>query len=78
MFPGGFGTLDELFEALTLIQTGKARSFPVVLYRSDFWAGLVQWIRSRMVEGGMLSEEEMTLIRVSDSPEEIADIVTDS
>lgn len=76
VFPGGFGTLDELFEALTLIQTGKAGTFPVVLYRSDYWAGLIQWIRAQMVQGGMLGEDEIGLVRVSDSPEEIAELVT--
>jgi uncharacterized protein (TIGR00730 family) len=75
VFPGGFGTLDEVFESLTLIQTGKTGRFPVVLYRSDFWAGLIQWTRARLVGERMVHEHEIGLIRVSDSPEEIADII---
>ena len=50
VFPGGFGTMDEVFESLTLIQTGKTARFPVILYRSEFWAGMIQWIRARLVE----------------------------
>lgn len=75
VFPGGFGTMDEVFESLTLIQTGKAGSFPVILYRSDFWAGLVQWIRARLVQEGMIDDEEMALLQVCDSPEEIVEAI---
>ncbi|MEQ9336121.1 MAG: TIGR00730 family Rossman fold protein [Miltoncostaeaceae bacterium] len=74
VFPGGFGTLDELFESLTLIQTGKALSFPVVLCGSQHWAGLVRWIQSHMLERGYISRRDMDLIRLSDSPEEIVQI----
>jgi uncharacterized protein (TIGR00730 family) len=73
VFPGGFGTLDELFESLTLIQTGKALSFPVVLCGSAHWAGLVRWIQSRMLEGGLISRGDMDLFKLSDSPEEIVE-----
>jgi uncharacterized protein (TIGR00730 family) len=71
VFPGGFGTMDELFESLTLIQTGKARSFPVVLCGSGHWAGLVRWIQARLLEDGYLGRGDMDLIRMSDDPEEI-------
>ena len=76
IFPGGFGTMDELFESLTLIQTGKVRDFPVVLFGSDYWGGLVDWIQDRMAGEGKVSEEDLKLIHVTDSPEEaVAHIV---
>ena len=71
VFPGGFGTMDELFESLTLIQTGKARSFPVVLCGSSHWAGLVRWIQARMLEDGLIGRGDMDLIQMSDDPDEI-------
>ncbi len=71
VFPGGFGTLDELFESLTLIQTGKALSFPVVLCGSAYWAGLVRWIQARLLEDGYIGRGDMDLIQLSDSAEEI-------
>lgn len=74
VFPGGFGTMDELFESLTLIQTGKALSFPVVLCGSQHWAGLVRWIQSHLLERGYIARGDMDLIRMSDSPQEIVDI----
>lgn len=70
VFPGGFGTLDELFEALTLIQTGKARRFPLVLVGVDYWRGLVDWIRDRLLEDGMIGPNDMDLFTVTDSPED--------
>jgi uncharacterized protein (TIGR00730 family) len=70
IFPGGFGTLDELFEALTLIQTGKVRNFPVVLFGSEYWAGLVEWIRNMLLAGGKVSPDDLNLLVVTDSPEE--------
>src|SRR5690606_31018789 len=72
IFPGGFGTMDELFEALTLIQTGKVRDFPVVLYNSDYWSGLLAWIQERMLNGEKIKPEDMELVKVTDSPEEAA------
>jgi uncharacterized protein (TIGR00730 family) len=75
VFPGGFGTLDELFEALTLIQTHKIRHFPVVLAVSEHWGGLESWIHARLLEAGMVSSEDVELLSVADDPEEIADIV---
>ena len=70
ILPGGFGTLDELFEALTLIQTGKIRDFPVVLFGSAYWSGLLGWIRDTMLEEGKISPDDVELLVVTDSPEE--------
>jgi uncharacterized protein (TIGR00730 family) len=75
IFPGGFGTLDELFEAVTLVQTGKIKRFPVVLYRSAYWAGLVDWLRRELVAGGMVNQEEMDLLIVTDDIEHIVDVI---
>ena len=68
IFPGGFGTLDELFEALTLIQTGKVLDFPVVLFDSDYWRGLLHWTERRLLAEGMISPEDEDLLVVTDSP----------
>jgi uncharacterized protein (TIGR00730 family) len=77
IFPGGFGTLDELFEALTLIQTGKISNFPVVLFDSDYWAGMVDWIQGRLLVEGMISPEDERLLLVTDDPGEVvATVVT--
>ena len=73
--PGGFGTMDELFEAATLVQTGKVHSFPIVLVGREYWGGLVQWINSTMKESGMLSSNDPQLLHVVDSPEEAVEIV---
>jgi uncharacterized protein (TIGR00730 family) len=70
IFPGGFGTLDELFEALTLLQTGKIRDFPVILFGSQYWSGLLDWIRGVLVEEGKISAGDAKLLIVVDSPEE--------
>jgi uncharacterized protein (TIGR00730 family) len=70
IFPGGFGTMDELFESLTLIQTGKVRHFPVVLMGTDYWGGLVDWIRARMVEEGKIAPEDLDIIYLTDDPHE--------
>lgn len=75
VFPGGFGTLDELFEARTLIQTGKIRHFPVVLAGSSHWSGLESWIRARLLEEGMVAPEDLALLTVADDPDEIANII---
>jgi uncharacterized protein (TIGR00730 family) len=71
IFPGGFGTLDELFEALTLIQTGKVRNFPVVMFDTEYWAGLMDWIRARALGEGKISKEDLDLIFLTDSPEDV-------
>jgi uncharacterized protein (TIGR00730 family) len=73
VFPGGFGTLDETFEALTLIQTGKIRHFPVVLVGTDYWAGLIDWIRERLVAEGKVSPQDVDLLSVTDDPLEVRD-----
>ena len=75
IFPGGFGTLDELFESLTLIQTGKIHNFPVILFGSTYWAGLLEWLRNTMLESGKISVHDLDLIVVSDSPEQVRDLV---
>jgi uncharacterized protein (TIGR00730 family) len=77
IFPGGFGTLDELFEALTLIQTGKIADFPVVLFDKAYWADLVAWIEGRLLADGMISAEDEDLLFLTDEPAEaVATVVT--
>jgi uncharacterized protein (TIGR00730 family) len=71
IFPGGFGTMDELFEALTLIQTEKVRNFPVVLFGSDYWRGLLDWLRGTMQREGKLSPNDLDLMFVTDDPAEV-------
>ena len=78
IFPGGFGTLDELFEALTLIQTKKIRNFPIVLFGSKYWSGMLAWLREEVLRGGKINEHDLDLFHVTDSPAEIAEIVTRS
>jgi uncharacterized protein (TIGR00730 family) len=75
VLPGGFGTLDELFEALTLIQTGKIRHFPVVLAGSDYWHGLLAWIQERMMREGKIEPADLELLSLSDDPDELVEIV---
>ena len=75
IFPGGFGTLDELFEALTLIQTGKILDFPVVLFDSEYWQGLLDWIRKPLLTDGMISPEDWDNLHVTDDPEEAVRLV---
>ncbi len=71
IFPGGFGTMDELFESLTLIQTGKVRDFPVVLFGSDYWKGLMDWLVSVMEVEGNISPGDLNLIQITDDPQEV-------
>ena len=78
IFPGGFGTMDELFEALTLIQTKKVSHFPVILYDSKYWSGLINWIREVMLNGNKISAHDLDLLRISDDAEEICQIVLES
>ena len=73
IFPGGFGTMDELFEALTLIQTGKIRNFPVILFDSSYWQGLVDWLRGTMLAEGKISARDLDLFLVTDSPQAVRD-----
>ena len=75
VMPGGFGTLDELFEAITLIQTHKIEKFPIILVGSTFWSGLLDWIKSTMLQFGNISPEDLNLINVVDTKEEVVDII---
>lgn len=78
VFPGGFGTLDELFEALTLIQTRKIRGFPVVLVGSGYWTPLVRWLRETLLREGKVSAPDLDLLAVADDADEIVRIVTEA
>ena len=78
IFPGGFGTLDELFEALTLIQTGKIRNFPVVLFGAEYWKEMLNWVRDFAMKEGKVSPPDLDLLHVTDSPEEVVQIVIES
>jgi uncharacterized protein (TIGR00730 family) len=75
MFPGGFGTLDELFEALTLIQTGKVLNFPVVLFNTDYWRGLVDWLQTKTLAQGMISPDDEELLFLTDDPREAVETI---
>lgn len=75
IFPGGFGTMDELFEALTLIQTRKIRNFPVVLFGSQYWKGLLAWLTTTMLNEKMINPEDLGLIHLTDSPRDAVDFV---
>ncbi len=78
VFPGGYGTMDELFEALTLVQTGKVKQFPVVLFGSAYWQGLVDWLRDRVAAEGKIATEDLQLIRVTDQPDEAVRWIVDA
>lgn len=78
IFPGGFGTMDELFEALTLIQTGKVHNFPVVLFDTSYWGGLVDWLKNSMLAEGKISPEDLDLLILTDSAEEARDAIVRS
>ncbi len=75
VMPGGFGTLDELFEAITLIQTNKILKFPIILVGTDFWKGLIDWIRNTMLAAGNISPEDLELIKLADSAAEVVEII---
>jgi uncharacterized protein (TIGR00730 family) len=77
IFPGGFGTMDELFEALTLIQTGKVRNFPVILFGSQYWRGLVNWIKGVMLAEHKIAADDLKLVIVTDSIEDICKVILD-
>ena len=78
IFPGGFGTLDELFEALVLIQTRKLRNVPVVLFGSEYWAGLLAWMRDTMLPEEAIVQADYDLLQMTDDPEDVARIVSDA
>src|SRR5574343_1839938 len=75
VMPGGFGTLDELMEALTLIQTGKSRKIPLILVHEPFWRGMLDWFKDRLGEEGMIAAEDMDLIQVINEPEEVVEAI---
>jgi len=75
VFPGGFGTLDEMFEALTLIQTDKIRPFPIILYGSHYWQGLFAWLRKELQSSGYIGEDDLSLLQICDDVNEIASVV---
>jgi uncharacterized protein (TIGR00730 family) len=75
VLPGGFGTLDELMEALTLVQTGKTRKMPIILVCSDFWRGMIDWLQQVLVSEGMIGPEDMNLIQMIDEPGEVVNAI---
>lgn len=75
VMPGGFGTLDELMEALTLVQTGKSRKVPIILVHEPFWRGMLQWFRETLVREGMIDEDDLDLIKVIDEPKAVVDAI---
>lgn len=78
VFPGGFGTIDELFEALTLVQTGKVTTFPIILVGSAYWSGLLDWLRTTMRADGKISPADLDLIHLTDDPEQVVSILRDA
>ncbi len=78
IFPGGFGTFDELFESLTLVQTEKIDHFPIILFGKDYWSGLIDWIGSEVVQHGNVFEGDLDLLKVSDDIDEVVSIITES
>jgi uncharacterized protein (TIGR00730 family) len=77
MMPGGFGTLDELMEVLTLVQTGKIRRVPVILVNSKYWSGLLDWIRGQLLDDGMIGVDDPGLMQVIDDPQQVVDAIFD-
>ncbi|MDE2117637.1 MAG: TIGR00730 family Rossman fold protein, partial [Betaproteobacteria bacterium] len=75
VMPGGFGTLDELMEALTLVQTGKTRHIPIILVSSDYWRGMMDWFRQTLLAEGMIHPEDMNMIQMIDDPEEVVSAI---
>ena len=73
--PGGFGSMDELFESLTLIQTNRIKPFPIVLVGSEFWSGLVNWMQESLVGNGTISESDMQLFKIIDDPDEVVEYI---
>ncbi len=75
IMPGGFGTIDELFEVLTLIQTGKTKKSPVILMGKEYWEGLIGWLRNVALENNYIKEEDLDLFKITDNPKEVAEII---
>jgi uncharacterized protein (TIGR00730 family) len=75
VLPGGYGTLDELFEALTLVQTGKTRQMPIILVHEPFWRGLLGWMRERLIAEGMIDETDIGLIQICEEPQQVVDAI---
>ncbi|MDZ4720984.1 MAG: TIGR00730 family Rossman fold protein [Roseiflexaceae bacterium] len=75
IFPGGFGTFDELFEALVLVQTGKVRNFPIILYQSSYWQGLIDWIRATALPSGKIASADLDLLILCDTPTQIRETI---
>lgn len=75
VFPGGFGTLDELTEVLTLIQTGKSRHIPIILVGTDFWSGLLSWIKAQLADKGMIAQSDLNLVQLIDEPANIVEAI---
>lgn len=78
IFPGGFGTLDELMEALTLIQTGKITNFPIILFGSAYWAGLISWLKETVLPDGKISPADIDLLKIVDSPQQVLEIIRET
>jgi len=76
IFPGGYGTLDELFESLTLAQTGKIEHFPIVLFGSTYWKGLLEWLKEEVLATGAIAPDDLKLMTLTDDPEEAAEMAT--
>jgi uncharacterized protein (TIGR00730 family) len=78
VLPGGFGTMDELFEALTLVATGKITRFPIVLVGSAYWSGLIDWLKTTMLAEGNIGEDELSLLHIADDPDEVVKIIKEA
>src|SRR5712664_523168 len=78
VLPGGFGTMDELFEALTLVATGKITKFPIVLVGSAYWSGLLDWLKATMLADGKIGQEELALLRIADDADEVVKIIKEA
>jgi hypothetical protein len=76
VFPGGFGTMDELFEALTLIQTGKVKHFPVVLFGTAYWSGLIEWLKDTVAREGKIDNKDLLLFQITDDPREVVRVIS--
>jgi uncharacterized protein (TIGR00730 family) len=75
VLPGGVGTLDELFEAITLVQTYKIKKIPIILVKTDFWKGLIDWLKNTLLTQGMINEENLNLIQLVDTKEQVLELL---